>query len=201
LFTRIFNLSSQKKGNKQVYDRALLILSYSIQFLDDVAVALKDNTSRHNKVGLGSSATGVMSGGLGVVAAVTIFTPIGPPLLLASILFGGGAAAADAASEAVNYRCEPTKMADRIITLHSIINCISRLPAMVDMEVAEDLDASPKEEGKQTALHWRRTAMNGLKPLTAGALSAISIVTEAREMKNIGQSYMLESIIRHLVHL
>lgn len=150
-------------------------------------MALEENTSRHNKVGLGSSATGVVSGGLGVVAAATIFTPVGPPLLLASILFGGGAAAADAASEAVNYRCEPNKMADRIITLHSIINCIARLPAMVDMEVEEESDSSQKRVENQSALHWRRTAMNSLKPLTAGALSAVSIVTEAREMKTIGQ--------------
>eukprot|EP00980_Cylindrotheca_fusiformis_P008435 scaffold1784_cov116-Cylindrotheca_fusiformis.AAC.15 len=114
----------RKKMNNmlEVYDRALLVLTYSIQFVDEVAVALEENTTRHNRVGLGSSATGVVSGGLGVAAAVTIFTPVGPPLLLASILFGSGAAAADAASEAVNYRCEPNKMADRIITLHSIIN-------------------------------------------------------------------------------
>ncbi|KAL3935018.1 MAG: hypothetical protein SGBAC_009385 [Bacillariaceae sp.] len=169
----------------EVYDRALLVLTYSVQFIDEVALALEENTSRHNKVGLGSSATGMVSGGLGVAAAVTIFTPVGPPLLLASILFGSGAAAVDAASEAVNYRCEPNKMADRILTLHSIISCISRLPAAIDMErtAEEEKDVHTAEEG-QSALHWRRTAMNGLKPLTAGALSAVSIFTEAREMKN-----------------
>jgi len=162
-----------------------LVLTYSVQFIDEVAIALEENTSRHNKVGLGSSATGMVSGGLGVAAAATIFTPVGPPLLLASILFGSGAAAVDAASEAVNYRCEPNKMADRILTLHSIINCISRLPATIDMETtAEEEEAMPTAEGGQTALHWRRTAMNGLKPLTAGALSAVSIFTEAREMKH-----------------
>jgi hypothetical protein len=172
---------------KQVYDRALLILTYSVQFIDEVVIALEENTSRHNKVGLGSSATGMVSGGLGVAAAATIFTPVGPPLLLASILFGSGAAAVDAASEAVNYRCEPNKMADRILTLNSIIGCISRLPATIDMETtAEGGEAMPTTEG-QTALHWRRTAMNGLKPLTAGALSAVSIVTEAREMKHTGK--------------
>jgi len=168
----------------EVYDRALLILTYSVQFIDEVALALEENTSRHNKVGLGSSATGMVSGGLGVAAAATIFTPVGPPLLLASILFGSGAAAVDAASEAVNYHCEPNKMADRILTLHSIINCISSLPDMIDKERNEEVEAVPKTEGGQRGLHWRRTAMNGLKPLTAGALSAVSIFTEAREMKN-----------------
>lgn len=122
-----------------------------------------------------------------MAAAATIFTPVGPPLLLASILFGSGAAAADAASEAVNYHCEPNKMADRILTLHSIINCISDLPAMIEIETKEEMEAVHKTDKVQTGLHWRRTAMNGLKPLTAGTLSAVSIFTEAREMKNTGE--------------
>lgn len=120
-------------------------------------------------------------------AACTIFTPVGPPLLLASILFGGGATAVNAGSEAVNYRCEPNKMADRILTLHAIISSIARLPDMMskEEEVEEEKHAiQMKCEEDQSRLHWARTAMNGLKPLTAGALSAISIVTEAREMKN-----------------
>ena len=181
--------SHKKKMNHmlEVYDRALLILTYSIQFIDEVSEALEENIKRHNKVGLGSSATGVVSGGLGVAAAVTIFTPVGPPLLLASILFGGGAAAVDAASEAVNYHCEPNKMADRILTLNSIIHSVLSLPAMVDMEICEAADLSLDKQNQ--ILNLRRTAMNGLKPLTAGALSAISIVTEAREMKNTGENF------------
>jgi len=172
-------------GMLEVYDRAVVILKFSVQFIDDVAIALEQNTSRHNKVGLGSSATGVMAGGLGVAAAVTIFTPVGPPLLLASILFGGSATAVNASSEAVNYRCEPNKMADQILTLYSIITCISQLPATIDMDMEDKhIIAVPVKDDKQSSLHWKRTAMNGLKPLTAGALSAVSIVTEAREMKN-----------------
>lgn len=169
----------------EVYDRAHLVLEYSIQFIDEVVIALQGNTSRHNIIGLGSSATGVVSGGLGVAAACTILTPVGPPLLLASILFGGGATAANAGSEAVNYRSEPNKMADRILTLHSIMSCIARLPGLLDMEIEEDAKlVGVDDDQAQTRLHWTRTAMHGLKPLTAGALSAISIVTEAREMKN-----------------
>jgi hypothetical protein len=167
----------------EVYDRALIVLKYSAQYIDSVASSLEQNTSRHNFVGLGSSATGVIAGGLGVAAAATIFTPVGPPLLLASILFGGGATAVNAGSEAVNYDCEPNKMADRIITLDSILTSINRLPAAMEMD--EIIIAEPRSaiEQKQTGLHWRRTAMNVVKPLTAGALSAISILTEGRELK------------------
>jgi hypothetical protein len=65
--------------------------------------------------------------------------------LLASILFGGaGATAATAGSEAVNYRCEPNKMADRVLTLHSIITCISQLPTTM-----EDDDDDPKMEEEE----------------------------------------------------
>ena len=171
----------------EVYDRALLVLVYSTQFIDDVVIALKGNTSRHNKIGLASSATGIVSGGLGVAAACTIFTPVGPPLLLASILFGGGATAVTAGSEAVNYRGEPNKMADRIFILHSMVSCIARLPVVMEMEELreeEHLANCLNKDRGQSRLHLTRTAMNGLKPLTAGALSAISIFTEARELKN-----------------
>ena len=198
----------------EVYDRALLVLLYSTQFIDEVAASLRGNTSRHNKIGLGSSATGVVAGSLGVAgkyrdrqgvyswsgrskptisfflsssAACTIFTPVGPPLLLASILFGGGATAVNAGSEAVNYRCEPNKMADRILTLHSIISSIADLPKAMDQDakIEEEKRATLlRAEATQSRLHLTRVAMNGLKPLTSGALSAISIVTEARELKN-----------------
>ena len=50
----------------EVYDRALLVLLYSTQYIDEVAASLRGNTSRHNKIGLGSSATGVVAGSLGV---------------------------------------------------------------------------------------------------------------------------------------
>jgi hypothetical protein len=207
-------LDAKKRVNNMldVYDRSLLVLRYSIQYIDEVATALRTNTSRHNRIGLGSSATGVVAGGLGVAAACTIWTPVGPPLLLASILFGGGATAVNAGSEAVNYRCEPNKMADRILTLHSIVSSIAQLPGVMDhrlmmreererqLQQREEEDGNAEGAGQpsdqrtialrnqiqdedQSRLHWTRTAMNGLKPLTMGALSAVSIVTEAREMK------------------
>ena len=107
--------------------------------------------------------------------------------MLASILFGGGATAVNAGSEAVNYRCEPNKMADRILTLHSIISSIADLPKAMDQDakIEEEKRATLlRAEATQSRLHLTRVAMNGLKPLTSGALSAISIVTEARELKN-----------------
>lgn len=176
----------KKKINRilEVYDRVLLILKYSSQFINETVAALRKNSSRHNKIGLGSSTIGVAAGGLGVAAAATIMAPIGGHLLLASLLFGSGATFANAGSEAFNYRCEPRVMADRIMALYSIVNSISRIPAVMDGMSEDLIDNKNNKHGLgQSKLHWTRTAMLGLKTVTAGAISAVSIVTEAREMK------------------
>ena len=225
-----------------VYDRVLLILHYSSRFVLDVASALERNTKRNNQIGLGSSATGMVSGVVGVAAAVTILTPVGPPLLIASILFGSGATAASAGSEAVNYHCNANKMCDTIIALHGMCNSMARItlsnseavdgggdtcddgdtevkssdgtpvPSLQEsasngsMNSSRTRSTSPKrgssnnnnnnnkttdtndstsvDEKKEASRRtWMRAAGNALKPLTGGALSAVSVVGEAREMR------------------
>jgi len=114
------------------YDRALLILKYSSKYLiHDISNVLKKNTKRNNKVGLGSSATGVVSGITGVAAAAAIFTPAGPPLLIASLLFGGSATAASMSSDAVNYYSEANKVADKIIALQTMVHSILRVSGVL----------------------------------------------------------------------
>lgn len=72
-----------------LYDRTALLLKYSNQYLDGVAETLEKTKARQNKIGAGGSTAGMVSGALGIAAAATIFTPAGPPLLIASLLFGG----------------------------------------------------------------------------------------------------------------
>jgi len=112
----------------EVYDRTLLLFQYSSSFWSDITANLEGNTTRHNYMELGSSATGVVAGGLGVVAACALLTPVGPPLLIASVLFGGSATVASAGSEAVNSSSEPNKMADRILAMFLLVKTISELP-------------------------------------------------------------------------
>uniref|UniRef100_A0A7S1V4T1 Uncharacterized protein n=1 Tax=Grammatophora oceanica TaxID=210454 RepID=A0A7S1V4T1_9STRA len=107
-----------------MYDRAVLLLKFSSQFIDDIALALEQSTERQNKVGLGSSSVGVVSGALGIAAACTILTPAGPPLLIASLLFGGSATAVQTGTEAMKYYSEPNKLADRILALHGMVGSI-----------------------------------------------------------------------------
>jgi hypothetical protein len=72
-----------------LYDRTALLLKYSSQYIDGAAASLEDTKFRQNKIGVGGSTAGLMSGALGIAAAATILTPAGPPLLIASLLFGG----------------------------------------------------------------------------------------------------------------
>mmetsp|Transcript_3633 Transcript_3633/g.7911 ORF Transcript_3633/g.7911 Transcript_3633/m.7911 type:complete len:408 (+) Transcript_3633:81-1304(+) len=171
-----------------VYDRSILILRYSSQYIGDVAEALQQNSKKNTKVGVGSSATGLISGVTGFVAACTIFTPLGPPLLIASVLFGSGATAASSASGAVNYHCQANKMANTIFVLHGMVRSITRLAPTALDELENDRASSvlAKAGGGtgKSATNWSRAASNAIKPLTAGALSAAAVVMEAREMKS-----------------
>ena len=127
-------LSEQEFMNTvfEVYDRTLLVFHYSVSFWETIIAGLEGNTSRHNYVGLGSSATGVVAGTLGVAAACTLLTPVGPPLLIASMLFGSSATAASAGSDVVNYASEPNKMADRIIVMYQLLQCLAvQLPNLI----------------------------------------------------------------------
>ena len=113
------------------YDRALLMLQYSVQYIEDIAQALENNSRKTDQIGLGSSGVGLMSGFTGVaamaahfVAAATILSPAGPPLLIASILFGGTAVAATTSSEAINYYSEPNQLANKILALHELVHSL-----------------------------------------------------------------------------
>lgn len=85
------NRERQERINHMIdlYDRTVLLLKYSSQYIDDVATSLEEAMARQNKIGVGGSTAGIMSGALGIAAAATILTPAGPPLLVASLLFGG----------------------------------------------------------------------------------------------------------------
>jgi len=109
------------------YDRCLLLLKYSSRYVEQIAASLEKSQEQQNKIGLGSSGVGVLSGVLGIAAAASILTPAGPPLLIASLVFGGTATTAQVGSEAMNYLSEPNKLADRIIALHGMTLSILRV--------------------------------------------------------------------------
>lgn len=194
-----------------VYDRTLLLLRYSSQYVDDIAAALEENTERSNKVGLGSTSAGIVSGITGVAAAATILTPAGPPLLIASLFFAGSATAVSAGNEAVNYFSEPNQLANRIIALHAMIKSLLRVTnALRDALLKEyfNMEHYGNDDGKDTkrlvvAPVGKNASRGGrllsrasttvmrtarLARFAGGALSAAILVWEANEMKSIVQN-------------
>ena len=110
-----------------VYDRILLLLKYSQQFIPQVIWNLQESTVVQNKVGIGSSSAGIVSGVLGVAAAATILTPAGPPLLIASLLFSGSATAVQTGAEVRNYYSPANQLADRVLALNGMLQSILKV--------------------------------------------------------------------------
>lgn len=108
-----------------LYDRTVLLLQYSNQYIEEVAKALDNIKKQRDGVIIGGASASMISGVLGVAAAFTLFTPAGPPLLITSLLFGGGASAMETGSNLHNkYFFEPNKLADRIMALHGMLMSI-----------------------------------------------------------------------------
>ena len=123
----------QQKVNEMVdcYDRAKLLLVYTAQYADEIADALETSTTRSNKIGAGSSATGIVSGLTGVVGCgALLFPPVaaaGVPLLIASLVFGGGATAVQSGDAAAKYFSEPNKLAEKMVALHGMVLSLLRI--------------------------------------------------------------------------
>lgn len=109
-----------------LYDRARLLLLFSAQFLDDIIIpGLENKTKCRNKMHLGGSSVGMVSGALGVAAFANILTPAGTPLLIASLLLGTGATALQAGTEIRSrFFDDTTKVADRILATHGMLRSI-----------------------------------------------------------------------------
>jgi len=114
----------QIKHMIDVYDRVLLMLEYSGQFIDEIATTLEESTKKEDKIGLGCNFSGVTSGLAGVAAAACFVTPAGPPLLIASLLFSGAAQMTSSGSKMVNYYSTPNKIAFKIISLYNLCKSV-----------------------------------------------------------------------------
>lgn len=106
------------------YDRVILLLKYSAQYIEEISITLEATSKRNDKIGLGTNTSGIMSGIAGVAGALTILTPAGPPLLIASLLFGGSAQASHAGTRAVNYFSSANKLAARIIAYYQLARSV-----------------------------------------------------------------------------
>jgi len=110
-----------------IYDRTMLLLKYSSKYVGTAVRDLERAKIKQNRVGLGSSTAGIVSGALGIAAAATIFTPAGPPLLITSLLFGGSATAVQTGNEVRNRYSDSALFADRLIALYGMLNSVLRV--------------------------------------------------------------------------
>jgi hypothetical protein len=158
------------------YDRALLMLKYSSQFIDEIADALETNARKTDHVGLGSSMFGLTSGFTGVAAvaahlsvAAAILSPAGPPLLVASILFGASAAAASTGTEAINYYSEPNRLANKIIALYDLVHSLLGVTMVLKDSMAlghvDPRHYIDMHSGKRTVAYWKSRAPPPTMPL------------------------------------
>lgn len=155
------------------YDRCQLLLKYSTQYVEQIAQSLEQQKEKQNRIGLGSSGVGVLSGVLGIAAAATILTPAGPPLLIASLFFGGGATAVQTGSEAYNYFSEPNKLADRIIALHGMVLSILRVTSTLRDAMMRDHIRTDVFEAETTSL--TDAVQQKLEKNKAGVLAASNV--------------------------
>lgn len=136
----------RKKVNQMVdcYDRAKLLLLFTSQYTDQIAEALEHSTVRSNKIGVGSSATGMVSGMAGVVGCGALLFPpvaaVGIPLLISSLVFGGAATAAQTGDAAVQYFSEPNKLADKMVALHGMMLSLLRISEVLSYGLLKDHD-------------------------------------------------------------
>jgi len=136
----------------ELYARAVLLLQYSSPFLLPCADQLQANTVTRNEIAVKSSSAGLVSGVLGVAAACTVFTPAGPPLLVATLVFGGSATAVQTGSEAIQYYSEPNQLANRVLALSGMVqNMLIKVQLMRESTLVPYLDRAvlnlqPEEE-------------------------------------------------------
>jgi len=150
----------RKKVDEMVYfyDRAKLLLLFTSQYTDQIAEALEHSTVRSNKIGVGSSATGMVSGMAGVVGCGALLFPpvaaVGIPLLISSLVFGGAATAAQTGDAAVQYFSEPNKLADKMVTLHGMMLSLLRVSEVLSCGLLKehaDLDGDADDRRKALA--------------------------------------------------
>mmetsp|Transcript_17070 Transcript_17070/g.32395 ORF Transcript_17070/g.32395 Transcript_17070/m.32395 type:complete len:718 (-) Transcript_17070:485-2638(-) len=168
-----------------IYGRALLLLQYCTTYMLPTADKLEQQTKQHNEIaGVGGSSVGLASGVLGVMAAATILTPVGPPLLLGSLVMGGSATAVQAGGEAYKYYSEPNQLANRILTLQGIVEmCLVKFKSMRETTLVPFLDKAvlKLEVIEEIPNFARSTAQSETKiaPRTAGTCIGSTAATSA----------------------
>jgi hypothetical protein len=136
-----------------IYDRAILLLKFSSQYIEDLILSLEESALTTHKWSITGNASGMVSGALGMAAAATIFTPAGSSLLLASLLMGGGATAVQMGAEARTHFSEPHRLAHRIFALSTIAQALLGVVSTLRDVITRDVLRSDFFDESSSFLH------------------------------------------------
>lgn len=160
----------------KLYERVVFMLRKWSQFIPLACDSLEEGAKQQNQLGVGGSSAGIVSGVLGVAAAVNILTPLGPPLLAASLVVGGGATAIQTGAEARKLKCRPNQSANQMLTLQAIGKMIlTHVKSMRDEAVLPYLEYAASREQKVTE------AGNGDTDTSGSSKQAEKLLNEIHE--------------------
>ena len=127
-----------------LYDHAKLLLEFSLPFVPAIAQGLESEKTSHNKLKIGGSSVGIMSGvcGLaGLVLTTTTAVAVAPPLLIASVLFGTSATAVPLGTNvAARFFSQPNKLANRLLALYGIVLSVLVIVEQLQQENDDELE-------------------------------------------------------------
>lgn len=135
------NLQPAVERLVDLYDRTLLLLQYSSPFVPEICNKLLQEEKRQNLTSFGTSTVGVTCG---IVGAAAFVTPVGPPLLLGSLLFGTSATAVQVGSDARYFALPAQQLANRILALYGMLESVLRIRNTLQAVV--EAAASPGRE-------------------------------------------------------
>ena len=138
-----------------LYDHAKLLLEFSLPYVPAIAQGLESEKTSHNKLKIGGSSVGIMSGvcGLaGLVLTTTTAVAVAPPLLIASVLFGTSATAVPLGTNvAARFFSQPNKMANRLLALYGIVLSVLVIVEQLQQENDNEIEHQQDHSNPTTA--------------------------------------------------
>lgn len=188
-------LQSQLERLTDAYDRAFLLLRYSSQFIPSLVEQLQAQEVTDDKMTLGTSSVGFMSGAMGFAGAAALFTPAGPPLLAASFVFGTSNAAVGlgySAQKHMQGSASPTQVANRLLALYGFLQAaMERIvtlreqvhddPSLGNVESSREQDGQSRNaylEALSQGISAAKTSNSALRVSSAAGYTASSSVFE-----------------------
>eukprot|EP00546_Thalassionema_frauenfeldii_P017728 CAMPEP_0178901974 /NCGR_PEP_ID=MMETSP0786-20121207/4341_1 /TAXON_ID=186022 /ORGANISM="Thalassionema frauenfeldii, Strain CCMP 1798" /LENGTH=908 /DNA_ID=CAMNT_0020573177 /DNA_START=177 /DNA_END=2903 /DNA_ORIENTATION=- len=179
----------------ETYDRAYTLLQYALPLVEKIASALEGIERGDNRVALGSSSLGFMSGLLGVAAAITLFTPaapiVTPPLVSAAFLTSSSSTAVTTQVQLKTFFSQANRLANRIIALHGMCQSIVRIRNILERVAEVQLEEEVKDE--QPPVNCEQDDTETVQLRAENTDSDSTLIKESHDLKQTNQAIIMES--------